>query len=187
MNKNQRNILIMAGMVLGAILVVLFFIYLPKNREMKKLKTEFLLVKKDLDNIQRITGNAGDIDILITKYAEKIKEYETMLPRREEQTLRTLAKAAADLDIKVLSITPQTAILTELPITIEGCNCKELKIAIELVTSYRKLGEYFSVLQYKFPTLIRLDSLKLKKQDEYAGLSVLSVSLDVTLFMLVPE
>lgn len=185
--KGKQKILLMGGIILGAILIFWVFIYSPKNKQMKELKDKLVKVQKDINTIHGISRDKESLDIVITKYNEKLKELELKLPQQEESTLRGLVTEATKKSIEVPSIRPKIATDCKLPINIEEYKCKELDISIELVTSYKNLGEYLRILKNKFPSLVRLNELKIEKKGEEKGISKLSVLLEITLYMLVPE
>lgn len=185
-DKRQQNILLMSGIVLGAILAFWILIYSPKHSQMTKLKAELSNTEKEIENIQKMTSGKEGLDTLIIKYSNKLKEYELKLPDKEEATLRELAVQADKMGIKVISISPQYKVDSKSQVNVEGCKCKEMKISMELTASYKSLGEYLGFLQGGFPSLIRINEIKLKKEGEERDSSKLSVSLNVTLYMLVP-
>lgn len=181
--SDQKKILLLWGIVLGAILVFWLFIYYPKNKQLKDLRDELDKVQTEINKYQKISEDRGTFDIIASRY----KELEQKLPMQEEPILRDLAKEAVEKEIEVLSIKPYQAIDSKLPIKVEGYQCKELTITMELVTSYKKLGEYLGVLQNQFTSIVRLDKLDVEKESEKDGESVLLVVMELTLFMLIPE
>lgn len=185
--KRQQKILLLAGIILGAILIFWIFIYSPKNKQMKEIGAELARVQKDIERIQKIAGGEESLDVVITKYNRKIKEFKEKLPAQEESTLRRLANKADSMGIEVLSISPQVAADSKLPVNIEGCQCRELVISMQLVASYEKLGEYLGMLKDKFPSVIRLNKVNIEKKGEVKGISELSASIEIALYMLVPE
>lgn len=185
-DKRQQNILLMSGIILGAILIFWILIYSPRHSQMTKLKAELSTIEKEIENIQKMTGGKDSLDTLIIKCSNKLKEYELKLPDKEEATLRELAVQADKMGIRVMSISPQGKVDSKCQVNIEGCKCKEMKISMQLTTSYRKIGEYLGIVQDKFPSLIKINEIKLKKEGEERGISKLSVSLNITLYMLVP-
>lgn len=186
MNKNQQKILLLAGIVFGVILVFWVFVYSPKNKQMRELRDRFNKVQGEIDKVQRMTGDDTSLDVLISKYDKKLKECKRKLPEKEEVVLRELARNAVRMGIQVVSITPARAINSDLPVSVEGCLCKELDISIHLVGSYVKIGKYLGVIESKFPFILRLKRIDLKKEGEEKGVSKLEAFVDVTLYMLIP-
>lgn len=184
--KQKQTIIIVTGTILLTMLLLLLFIYLPKKREIIELKKKITDIEREIQGIQGVGAEKEGLDEIIAKYNNKLKELEKSLPGKEEETLRNLSNLASKLGIEVLSINPQKAEICDLPINVKGYICKEMKISMELKTSFKVLGEYLRLLQYGFPTVLRINSYYIKKEGEKYGISVLSVTLKLTMYMLCP-
>lgn len=185
-NKQQKTILVMSGIIVGTILIFLFFIYLPKNAQMKKLKAELAEAKTTIDNIKRITGEEASLDVAIERYDKKIKELKLKLPQREESTIRDLAAEAGKMGIKILSINPAIAVDCRLPTNIKGYKCKELAISMEFKTSYKNFGDYIQLVREKIPAVIKFEQVNIKREGEASGIPQLLISFRIRMFILVP-
>lgn len=184
--KQKQTIIIVAGTILLTILLFSLFIYLPKKREIIELKKKLTDIEREIQGIQGVGAEKEGLDEIIAKYNNKLKELEKRLPGKEEETLRDLSNLASKLGIEVLSINPQKAEICDLPINVKGYICKEMKISMELKTSFKVFGEYLRLLQYGFPTVFRINSYDIKKEGEKYGTSVISVTLKLTMYMLCP-
>lgn len=187
LETHQKKILIMAGVVLGVILIFLVFIYAPRNRILRELKLQLNSIQKNINEIKRLTGDIQSLDLVISKYNDKLKQLKEKLPAREESTIRELGKKAAGLGIEVMAINPEITVDTKLPVRVKGCQCRELGISMELRAPYKKLAEYIKILQEDFPALIKIEKLKMIRLEGVKGNPLLQVSMEITMYLITPD
>lgn len=184
--KYNRRIIIAGGLVFLVVLIFLFLIYLPKWKELVRLKEELSIVESKIEKTGVSEGGMEWLEVAILRLNEELKKFEKKLPDKEESTLREISNTASQMGIEVLSITPSKSKTSSLSGDIRGCELRELKISMQLKAPFRVFGEYLRVLENRFPTAIRINNFILKKDGRENSPMRLSISLEITMYMLCP-
>lgn len=145
--KNQKQILIFAGLV-AALVVFLYFNLLLRPQVMwvidsvAKMNTAGSDLKSAKDAIAQIPKFKADIDA----YKEKVDSYERMLPAEQEipSLLESLSSMAKSSGVRIDSITP---VVKKEDKNQAAQVYQEIPILITAKSSYHELGQFLSKLE----------------------------------------
>ncbi len=160
---NQKNIMIMLVSIIATFFVFWFFVYSPKRKQTKEIKSEYEAMKKDIKEIESMAGG-GMLDASLPLLDKKLKVLEKKLPPSEETTLKEIASFANRSGIDVISLTPHAIKKSPMQGDIPGYECMELSIMMDLRCTYKTLGEYLRLLQEEFPTVVRIKNISMSKE-----------------------
>lgn len=179
----QKQIFLMAFIVVASVAVLWVFIYNPAKNEMRRLRTELSVFQTEVNKIKRVAGGEKNLDISYKKFYKKYVNLEERLPTDERSALSALSSEANKMKIEVLLIKPEKARKCSLPIDIKEREVKEMPISMNIRCGYMKLGEYLNILREKLPMLMSVDRVDIARSKEKDA-AYLDIWLKLTLYML---
>ncbi len=176
-----RLVLTIVPSVIITVLVVVFLI-LPRDREIKKLNAE---ITKQENEIAKDQAKAAKLDILKKeneRLQKRLEELKVQLP--EEREVSGLLKQVSDLSIKsglrIILWKPEpkkdhsSGIIYEIPVN------------VELSGSYHNLGVFFSSLT-KLNRIVNIGDIKLSDPKPQRNEAMLKITFKATTFSSIPE
>lgn len=190
-SKSRLHLLILVSVVVIVIIAFWFFIYSPNRKTLRELSSQLEDIDEGINLVKGIVGDEKTLDKAVAEYDARLKDFKSKLPSKEETTLRQLAIIASDMGIEIVSITPQMAEESTVPIAVPGYKCMEMPISLNLESDYKTIGEYIGILEKQFSALIILNRLKMHKTEQSSADNQydspdLTVDMSVTFYMLVP-
>lgn len=162
--------------------LAIFFLILPRDREIKRLNAE---ITKQENEIARDQAKAAKLDILRKeneRLKEKLEELKLQLP--EEREISGLLKQVSDLGIKsglrIMLWKPEqkkdhpSGIVYEIPVN------------VELSGSYHNLGIFFSSLT-RLNRIVNIGDIKLSDPKAQRNEAILKITFKATTFSSIPE
>lgn len=177
-SKAQKNIILTIGIVVVVVVLFIMYLYIPMNKKLAGLKAEITAAEAEVNQIRQSFGDAKSLEEALAFLNKKIEVLSKKFPIKEEIVLRELPGIVSKLGIEVLSIRPGKKIaigdIGGVPVPVKGSTVYEFSISMDLITTYKKLGELFTVLHESFPIFIRVDSVRLSSsgKDEKGFLNV---------------
>ncbi len=143
----DRKTLIRNGMVAGALLVFILFIFLPLSLQAKKLSTEVKNLKQKISQanlkIAKIPGMIKQKE----QFGARIKKLreEFFEPQETDKLIETISTAASESEVKISASRPSAKVL-ELPAPFDK---KYIPVSYELVVegSYHALGKFINTFE----------------------------------------
>lgn len=164
------------------IIVVTFFILLPKNKEIKALENKILLQENE---IAKSRAKAEKLPQLIAEnesLRRRLEELKLQLP--EEREVSGLLKQVSDLGIRsglyIMLWKPEPKKTHPSEIVYE------IPVRVELTGSYHSLGYFFSSLT-KLDRIVNISDIKLSDPKPGKDIASLKVSFNATTFSSIPE
>lgn len=179
MTREQKRIIYLGALTLAFIFLFWFLVYAPQGRRFASIKRRLAEVEGQIARIQSI-AEGGDLAGAISGLRLRLTKISKILPKEETAAIYSLSEAARKLNIQVKNIAPSAKLLIEDKIA--GSDLEELPISIVLVSDYRALGEYLSILRNNVPVLIRFNQLDIQGKGE--GHAGLDATLQVSAYLL---
>lgn len=164
------------------VLVVVFLLILPKNKEIKSLEIKISSQENEIAKDQAKAAKLPQLTIENEKLRQRLTELKQQLP--EEKEVSTLLKQVSDLCIRAglkISLwkpegkrTHPSGIVYEIP------------VKVELSGSYHNLGYFFSSLT-KLNRIVNISVFKLDNAKPDKGQAILRIAFTATTFSSVPE
>lgn len=187
-NPKDKKILIIAGICISIILLFWAFIYFPANKKLRILKAELNSIKGEIAQIESRGGGKEGYDIakMIESIQKDFNAAMQKLPGQEEETLRFLSDKANKLGLDIVSMqpSPKRPLLdvNNNPVFLENKQCVEMSIAIQISGLYKSIGEYLKILRDQSPALIKVEGVRIQKDEAIAPR--LRVNLELALCLL---
>jgi type IV pilus assembly protein PilO len=165
------------------IIVVAFLIFiLPKNKDIKDLKTKIIAQESEIAKSQSKAEKLPELIAINEELKKKLNELKTQLP--EEKEVTSLLKQVSDFAIKSgLNVklwkpeqkkTHSSGIVYEIP------------VRVELFGSYHNLGHFFSNIT-RLNRIVNISNLRLTEQEISGQNALLKIYFTATTFSAVPE
>ena len=187
--KRQKKIFKIAGIVVSAFAVFIIFIYIPAEKKLARLKSEYLTIQAEINEFNKSIGEDKPLEEVILSLKNRLEALDKKFPEKEEVVFRELSTLAENLGIEVLSVRPEKKrVINEIentPVSIEGCIIQEMPISMSLRTSYEMLGEFLKNLKEGSSSFIRVDSVRISKTGDNAS-AILDVSLNLNTYLISP-
>ena len=183
-SKEQKNILIELLIFVICIIIVFFFLYLPRSFKAGSVRDSLDKYSQEIKQIKSAAGEGLGPEETKKILAKKLEVLELKFPSKEEEIIKRISQVADDLNIEVLSISPggKTA-LKDFP-KIEGKECYVLPIVVEMNCEFIKIVNYINELTDNFPSLLTVEGLTLS-QSSTEGL--IGVRLSLNSYLLLEE
>lgn len=163
-------------------IIFIFFIILPKNKEIKTLENN---ISKQENEIAKSQAKAEKLSELIAEN-EKLRNRLNILKEQlpEEKEVSSLLKQVSDLGIKsglrILLWKPEQKKTHSSGIVFE------IPVKVDLSGSYHDLGYFFSSLT-KLNRIVNISDIKLSEPKPKGNAATLKVSFNATTFSVIPE
>jgi type IV pilus assembly protein PilO len=164
------------------VLVVVFLLILPKNKEIKSLETKISSQENEIAKDQAKAAKLPQLTLENERLQKRLTELKQQLP--EEKEVSTLLKQVSDLCISAglkISLWKPEAKRTH-PSGI----VYEIPVKVELTGSYHNLGYFFSSLT-KLNRIVNISEFKLGNAKPDKGQAILKITFTATTFSSVPE
>lgn len=189
----QKKINIVSAAVIAVFLIFLFFVYLPAQKTVARLKAELEETEGRIQEIESLLDKTKPLAENITMLKARYKELSNKFPEREEEALRALSDLARNLNVEIISLRPSPKRLLlgqeDKALLIEGKSCRFCAVTVEMRCDYANLVEYIEAVHNELPAVVTVQSLRALKenQDVPASLRVkpkLKVTLTFNLYLL---
>lgn len=168
-NEHQKNILMMAAVVLISALIFSVFISGPKHAQIDRLRQELNAVKDSLNNIKKIVGDDKDLGRGILKLrAESIALAAKFIkPENVGDLLGVLSEDARESEVEVVSMEPSEFRVCYGSrgefLGLENLECNKIGIDMTIVGTYKALTDYIQNLENKDAPLMMVRSFDIEK------------------------
>lgn len=184
----QKRIFILAGIITLSFFIFAVLIYIPANRKMVQLKTEFTRLEEETKRLKKYVGEGQSLEQIIVSLNNRLDKLHVRFPEKEEVVLRELSALASGLGIEVLSIKPDRKkvlqSINEEQVAIKDCVVQEMSVAINMKTSYKVLGEFIRRIKEDFPVFIKVDSVQMEKVSDDYNSNILNVNMNVDSYLI---
>jgi type IV pilus assembly protein PilO len=164
------------------VLVVVFLLILPKNKEIKSLETKISSQENEIAKDQAKAAKLPQLTLENERLQKRLTELKQQLP--EEKEVSTLLKQVSDLCISAglkISLWKPEAKRTH-----SSGIVYEIPVKVELSGSYHNLGYFFSSLT-KLNRIVNISEFKLGNAKPDKGQAILKITFTATTFSSVPE
>jgi len=168
---NKRN-LALAAVLLGAGILLFYFIYLPKVKEVKSLNAEYRGINMELDELYSFLGGEKDLKDNIIKLRAELAKLEKALPREEDvsNALKYISEEAKRFQINVSSVRPGELEPSKDKeggvIMVADFSCKRIPVKLMLEARYKALGEFLERLETNKSPMITIGGVSINKYEE---------------------
>jgi type IV pilus assembly protein PilO len=167
--------------VIISILVVIFLI-LPKNKEIKRLRAEITKQDNQIAADQVKASKLETLRVENAKLQKRLDELKLQLPEEKEVTslLKQVSDQGIKAGLKTVSWKPEqrkdhpSGIIYEIP------------VSVELSGSYHSLGIFFSSLT-KLNRIVNISDIKIGDAKPQRNEATLKITFKATTFSAVPE
>ena len=169
--ENKKN-LVLTAVFLGAGILWLYFIYLPKVNEVRSLNAEYRSINRELDELYSFLGGEKDLKDNIIKIQAELAKLENIFPYEEEvsNALKYINEEAKRFQINVSSVRPGDMESYKDKeggaITIAGFSCKRIPVKLMLEARYIALGKFFEQLETNKSPMIAIGGVNISKYEE---------------------
>ena len=183
---SQNKIVFSFILIVSVFLMLWLYLYLPSERELVGLKSRFVAVDNQIQQIENALGKSQTRGENIKLLKEKYKQLNNRFPQKEEEGLRIIMDSARKMNMEIVSIRPQlkTALLDEdnRKIEIEGKTCHKVSVFVSMRGSYEHLIEYIENLEDSLPVFVNIERLKINKDN--SSIVNLNINLELNLYLL---
>nr|MBU1328614.1 type 4a pilus biogenesis protein PilO [Candidatus Omnitrophota bacterium] len=169
--ENKKNLALIA-VLLGAGILLFYFIYLPKVKEVKSLNAEYRSINRELDELYSFLGGERDLKDNIIKLRVELAKLENTFPHEKEvsNALKYINEEAKRFQINVSSVRPG-----ELEpyqdkeggmVRVADFSCKRVPVKLILEARYKALGEFFERLETNKSPMITIEGVNINKYEE---------------------
>lgn len=182
--KNREKIMIFLGMLAVAVWAFDHFYYMPQKKKIMELKAEITAMESKLAQAMAFRQGVEATEKEIARLEKEMQVYRERLLRGEELRafLKQLAKDSEQLEIKIISLSPQEA---KLPEEIEqkekAPEYKKVNVPMVMWATYRSLESFISNLE-RLPFLISLDHLKIERQEDKYPYLLVTLEIGVQIY-----
>jgi len=162
--------------------LVIMFVVVPKNKEIKRLNAEITKQENQIAVDQVKVARLAALKVENEKLKKRMEELKLQLP--EEKEVSSLLKQVSDLGIR-----------SGLKITLWKPEAKkdnssgmiyEIPVAVEVSGSYHNLGIFFSGLT-KFSRIVNIGDIKISDPKPQRGEATVKITFKATTFSAIPE
>ncbi len=182
--ENKKNSAL-AVIFLSAGILLFYFIYLPKVKEVKSLNAEYRGINKELDELYSFLGGEKDLKDNIIKLRAEAARLEKTFPDEKEvsNALKYINEEAQRFQINVSSVRPG-----ELEhykdkeggmVTIADFSCKRMPVKLMLEARYKALGEFLEYLETNKSPAITIKGVSINKYEEIKPLIKADIDLNI--------
>ena len=150
----HKKIVFLGVAITVFIAVFLLSVYMPARRKMGRLRDEYIAIKGQIDEIQKVAGGGEELDVTYKKLYKSYNKINRKLMSEAGFTLSALSTEADKMGIDVLAITPEEAAGSNLPVKIEGHTILRMPISMNIRCNYVKLGEYIGLITDELDCII---------------------------------
>ncbi len=177
-NKQQLDILLMAGAAMVIMSIFYIFVYAPKQSQMAKLHHELDAINGSLSEIEKIVGSRNDLGKGILRLKESANNWELKFIRPDDTVglLKILSEEARHFNLEVASIQPaELKILTgkngEI-LKLEDLVCHTISINMNLTGSYAALANYMQKIEHKDTPQLIVKRFDIEKTQSSSRLNI---------------
>jgi Tfp pilus assembly protein PilO len=171
--RKRKDIIIVSIFVLF-VLSVFQFIYFPKVREVKRLNSEYVKAKAEIEGLYDFIGGEANLKDNIIKIRKERHLLEQAFPYEKDVSniIRQLNEEAGHFKVNVISLKPKNLEITkgengeELEIWNYFCKCMPLVLKVE--SRYKDLGEFLISLETKKSPMISVQEVNIGKDEDIA-------------------
>ena len=162
--------------------IVIVFLVVPKNKEIKRLNAEITKQENQIAVDQIKVARLADLRMQNDKLKKRMEELKQQLP--EEKEVSSLLKQVSDLGIrsglKIVSWKPEAK--KDHP----SGTIYEIPVAVEVSGSYHSLGIFFSGLT-KFSRIVNIGDIKISDAKPQRTEATVKITFKATTFSGIPE
>ena len=186
LTRSQQKIIIVTVAVIVVFFIVWLLLYIPTTNGMNQYKIELNGVQSQIQQIEMTFGQGKSIEEGMRLLTERYRQLDAKFPLKEEEGLRLLSDMARQLNVEIVSTKLQPKKEFEdsshTKVQIDGKTCQELKITIDVRSTYKDLVEYIKTLKEQLPVYITVENLKINKASR--EVSPLNVTLEINFYLL---
>jgi type IV pilus assembly protein PilO len=162
--------------------IVVVFLVVPKNKEIKRLNAEITKQENQIAVDQIKVAKLADLRVENDKLKKRLEELKLQLP--EEKEVSSLLKQVSDLGIrsglKIVSWKPEARK------DHSSGTIYEIPVAVEVSGSYHSLGIFFSGLT-KFSRIVNIGDIKISDAKPQRNEATVKITFKSTTFSGIPE
>ena len=185
MSKGQKKIILVASIAFFALLIFLFFIYLPTRSAVRRIKQELSVIENQIQGIEAMVGKDKGGRMLQERY----QELQAKFPTGEEESISMLSGLADKYRIVLVSLKPGAKeIFSDAQnekIEIEGRTCQKMPISLEIKSGFTDFFRYLESLKASLPAYTTIEGLNIRRGP--IGSTKLDISLNLNLYLLARE
>lgn len=182
--KYREKIIIFLGILAVAVWVFDHFYYMPQKKKILELKAEIASIDSKITQAMAFRQGVETTEREIVRLEKEIQVYRERLLRGEELRtfLKQLAKDSEQLKIKIISLSPQEAKLSEeIEQKEKTTEYKKVAVQMSMWATYRSLESFISNLE-RLPFLISLDHLKIERQEDKYPYLLVTLEIGVQIY-----
>ena len=188
LSKEENKLVVIA--VIAAFIIILFwiFIYLPKDRAVKRLKTKVEQDKSALDMIVKIIGEQTPLEKADAIMKRQAGEFRRVVVEQKDVYLELnfLSAAADKVGVKIISTTPQTAVVftNRQGITpkYNGESCLKVPVNMVLEGDYKRLMNYLYTLEHSPVGIYTVEGFSISKEPQISPDLKMELSVALCVF-----
>lgn len=175
--------------VVGLILTAVIFYYLPRSRELARIKNKADYLESQVKEIEE-NISAGPLDgKKIKLLRQELARLEDKFPSQERGSLKKLSDLTKKFKINLVSVRPQAKQVFKdesgRPVIIDGKVCFRLFVSYQLEACFFDLIDYLQALRKELPAAVTVEFLDMRKTRAFP--KILEVDLGVNIFLLSQE
>jgi len=184
-SKEQKKIITQSGIFFLVIVLVFVFIYLPQRRKVIEINEAMAGAKKEIKEIKSAAQEGESLEGAVGLLEKKLVRLESMFPYKEEGILKDIQQIAHELGIEIDSIQPRDKMKVDWSSKIEGRNCFELPITLDIKCSFKTLINYLKELVDEFPSLLTVNHVSMGESRSQE--SELQIKINLSAYLLIKE
>ncbi|MBI4687064.1 MAG: type 4a pilus biogenesis protein PilO [Nitrospirae bacterium] len=174
------------GLILAPSIIVIalfiYFIYLPKNGEIKSLTQTIDKLDSEIASSEKKAQRLEALKIENARLRARLKQLQEQLP--EEKEVSSLLRQVSDLGIKsglrILLWRPEARVPDQSGLYIR------IPVKVEVLTGYHNLGIFFSHIS-RLPRIVNISEIKLSSPTLKEGSYQVTTSFTATTFSAIGE
>lgn len=184
--QDQKKIIAAGSVVLFVFLFFWVFFYLPSLSQLDNLKNEFLSTEQQILAIEALATDSVGRRESIRLLKRKQEYLSARLPQKEQESLRFIPEFARKMNIQVISVSPgsKTEFLDEYgkQVFIKRKVVSYLPISMDVNCYYKDLVKYLLDIKDNVPSLVRITSLDVRREDRVSG--KIRANIELNLYLL---
>jgi len=185
--KDQKKIMIKAGIILVVFLVVWLFFYIPLSKRAKSILSETLAIEEEIRMIESLTGGQEIIGETIISLKERLARLMNKFPKGEEEAIKeaSLFAKKTKVEIVLLEFSPKKAVFDNQrkPIIVDGREFRKVSFTLELICTYEELLRYFELLKNDLSAFISINRLSMHRIKDFSD-KKLKVKVNFDIYLL---
>ena len=165
--KDQKDIIIKAGVVLSVFLIIWIFLYIPLSKKTKATLGEISIIEEEIKTIADLTDGRQITGETIIALKNRLKELVNKFPQGEEEAIRESSLFAKKCNVELVSLefSPKKIVFDDQgkTITVDSRGFQKVSFFLELVCTYEELLRYLEVLKNNLSAFISIDRLSILK------------------------